>query len=402
MTAGILSYTEALGRILRLELPLGVERAPLLQAGGRSLAAGLRAPWPLPRFDNSSMDGFALRASEATTAMAIVGESAAGKSFHGTIPPGGAIRISTGAELPPGLDAVVPVEQSSVAADRVTFSGPVKSGQFIRWRGSDIQEGQELFGRGVRVTPEVMAFLASFNVTEVEVLRRPRVGFLTSGDEIKLLGSTLGEGEIIGSSIYYLQQELSHCGCEVRFFGIAPDEVSPYRRLFEEALDWSDIVVTTAGVSVGEHDVVGRVIEELRGEVLFWKVAVRPGKPMIVSKFGGKFHFGFPGNPVSTCCNMEIFLKPLLRKALAVSPAERPLERMTLTADCPRDRQRLFFVYGVYTVKDGGRVVHPLGNQNSGNLMNAALANCLIVVEPGSEPVRAGEVVNVMVLSPGL
>lgn len=409
MSPNLLEYAVALERILALPFDPGTGTIPLLQSTARILAGPVAAPWPLPRFDNSAMDGFAVRASDLESAsgaspraLRIAGESAAGRPFEGIVPSPTAIRISTGAPVPDGVDAVVPVEQ--VRVERVTayFAAPAKAGQFIRHRGADVREGQELFGAGTLITPEVLSFLAFYNLPSVTVFRRPRVGILTSGDEIVLHGAPLAAGQIVGSSVYYLEKALERCHCEARLFGVAPDDEALYRQRFAEALEWSEILVTTAGVSVGEHDVVGRVIESLGGEVLFWRVAVRPGKPMIVARFGGKIHFGFPGNPVSTCCNTEIFLKPFLRRAFRMEPAVRPRERMRLAAPCPRDRQRLFFVHGISAIENGDRVVRPLLNQNSGNILNPALANCLIVVEPGPDGINEGIGVEVIALRTGL
>lgn len=400
----MLPYRDALDQILSLPFALGKETVPLLQAHGRVLAAPIPAPWPLPRFDNSAMDGFAMRAADAATApveLPIAGESAAGHPFPGTVPPGHAIRISTGAKVPAGLDGIVPIEKAEAiegGAAAVRLLVAPTSGAFIRARGSDIAEGQELFPAGTPITPAVLAFLSSFNIEEVTVYKRPRVAVLTSGDEVKELGTPLRESDIVASSLYFLEEELRHCGCEPRLFGIAPDDADQFRARFEEALAWGDLLVTTAGVSVGGHDVVHDVIAAQGGTVHFWRVAVRPGKPMLVATYGGKHHFGFPGNPVSTCCNTELFLKPFLRRAFGITPAEPPTERLPLATACPRDKGRLFFVYCTDEIQDGQRHLRPLPRQNSGNLYLVAQATYLAVVDPGPDEIPAGEKVEAMAL----
>lgn len=400
----MITYEEAIQRILSLPFDPGVEEVPLLQAERRILAAGIPAPWPMPRFDNSAMDGFAMRAAEVTpdAPMAIVGESAAGIPHTGAIPPGAVIRVSTGAEIPAGLDAVIPIENASVEGDNATFSAAPMPDQNIRRRGSDVAEGAALFRAGVRITPEVLAFLASYNLPSVSVFRRPRVAILTSGEEIVPYGTALTPAHIVGSSLYYLERELQACGCDAWIEGIARDEVGACAEMLGRAIEKADFIVSTAGVSVGEHDVLGPAIERLGGRVHFWKVKVRPGKPMLVATYGKVIHFGLPGNPVSTCCNTEIFIKPFLRNAFRMKEILLGALRCRLLEPCPRDRGRLFFVYGSVSIQENEAVFRPFPNQNSGNMLNPAMANGLAVVSPGEAPHAAGDFVSVLPLRPAL
>jgi len=349
------------------------------------------------------MDGFAVRAVDAGgEPLPIVGESAAGSAFGRPLPPGAAVRISTGAAMPAGADCVVPIEQARVEAGAVAFSGPVAPGQFIRWRGGDVAAGAVLLPRGTVLSPAKLAFLTMFGLQELQVFDPPKVAVLTSGDELRLLGQPLGADQIVASSLYYLQEELRRCGCAPRLLGIAPDDADTFTARLAEAVAWADIVVTTAGVSVGTHDVVGEAVRRLGGQVHFWKVAVRPGKPMLVASFGRVLHFGFPGNPVSTCCNTEIFLKPLLRQAFGIHPPILPTLRLPLAAPCPVDAQRLFFVYARLVLREGRLLADPLPNQNSGNLLLAAQGDALIVMPPGAGQRPAGEEVEVLRLGEGL
>jgi len=392
----MLDYREALDRILAIPFDARVERVPLLAAGERWMAEAVAAPWPLPRFDNSSMDGFAFRAADTPGDLAIVGESAAGHPFDGAVGPGQAIRISTGAPLPAGADAVLPVERAVVRDATLAVGEAVPAGRFVRRAGEDVPAGATLFGRGTRLTPARLAFIAMYNLPDVAVLAPPRVAILTSGDEVKLHGATLRESDIVGANIYYLERELRAFGCEPRLFGISPDDAAAFRRMMEAALAWADIVVTTAGVSVGEHDVVGAAMNALRADVLFWKVSVRPGKPMLVATVAGKPVFGLPGNPVSVVCNTEIFLKPFLRKAFGIRPVTPPVERMPTVTDLARDPQRLWFVLAEIGTPNGTPWALALPNQSSGNLYNAARANGLIVLEAGEGKVLAGERVDIL------
>jgi molybdopterin molybdotransferase len=275
-------------------------------------------------------------------------------------------------------------------------------GRFLRRRGSDVEQGQILFTPGTVVSPPVLAVLASYNIPDVCVFRRPRVAILTSGDEVKEFGEPLGESDIVASSLYYLLHELQACHCHAQFFGIAPDDADAFAVIFSEALSWCDIIITTAGVSVGEHDVVKLAVERLGGNVHFWRAAVRPGKPMLVASYGRKLHFGFPGNPLSTCCNTEIFLKPFLRKIFAMEPAIMPLERLRLADSCPRDPSRLFFVHSRTITRRGERLLIPLKGQSSSNLLAHAQADSLAVIPPGPDPIREGEIVEVLPIRSGL
>lgn len=409
----VISYQEALDKILSIPFTPGMEDVRLMEAGGRFLAAPVTTPWPLPRFTNSAMDGYAVhhRDIEGATednpvTLDIVGESAAGNPYSGTVAQGAALRISTGARLPDGPTAIVPREKAEEITEGTTrkarLSMAVPEGAFIRQQGSDVAGGADLFGPGTRVSPPVLALLASYNFAKVTVFRRPRVGILTSGEEIKPHGTPLGEGEIIGSSLYFLQRELEACGCQAKVFGISPDDPEAFRQAMSSLLEWSDVAITTAGVSVGDHDVVGAALKALGAEVLFWKVAVRPGKPMLLATVGEKPWFGLPGNPVSTCCNTEIFIKPFFRQAFGFSQPVAGYETRTLLDDCPRDRHRLFFVYAESGEEHGVAGVRPYANQSSGNPLNPARADALIVLAAGNQPAHRGTEVSTLRLHTGL
>lgn len=399
-------YESALEIILQLPFKVEVEEVPLLASRDRILATAITAPWPLPRFTNSAMDGFALAASTVhpggTITRRIVGESSAGHPFEGAVPSDATIRISTGAPLPKDCDLVLPIEQARVDGNDVEFDATAAKRSFVRIRGEDVGENAPLFGAGRVVDAATLAFLASYNLAAIKVYRRPRVAILTSGDELRLHGETLGPSQIIAASIYYLESALMRCGCDPWLAGIARDDADEFRTMLESALESSDFVITTAGVSVGDHDVVGRAIKELGGKVHFHHVAVRPGKPMLLATFGEKVLFGFPGNPVSTHCNAEIFLKPFLRRAFGFAEPVVAAELARLVADFEPDRRRLFFPYARRRIEAGYSVVEAFANQSSGNLLNTAQANCLLKIPPGSETLRAGSEVETIPLKAGL
>ncbi len=394
----MVTYRQALDTLLQLPLALRVERVPLLESVGRVLCEAVTAPFSLPRFNQSAMDGYAVRVEDpARRTFAVVGESAAGHPFPESLPCDCAVRISTGALLPQGASHVVPRELVAEAgSESVTFLALTEAGIFIRRRGEDVAEGVELFPAGTRITPAMMAFLAMFNQPGVAVHCRPRVAMRGSGDEVRLLGEALGPADVVASGLYYLVAEFEAMGCETRLVGVSPDEAGAFEALLGEALQWGDFVVSTAGVSVGDHDVVGVALKSIGAHVHFWKVSVRPGKPMLVATAAGKPLFGLPGNPVSTFCNTQIFLKPFLRRKFGAVPSEIPWEMLPLGADSARDRERLFFVTARLETMDGVTRVIPLGNQSSGNLFNAARAQALVMVEPGVGSVRSGERVPVL------
>ncbi|MDK2971687.1 MAG: molybdopterin molybdotransferase [Candidatus Sumerlaeota bacterium] len=393
----MIDYATAQSLVSTLPLALRVESLPLLTAGGRILARPIEAPWPLPRFDNSAMDGFAVRCADIAAAspqcpvsLPLAGESAAGVPMTAPLSAGTVARISTGAPLPAGADGIVPIENAAVESTTVSFTAPALPGCFIRRRGEDVPQGSLLAAVGARLDPPLLAFLAMYNFPTLDVFARPRVGILTSGDEIKPHGAPLRANDVVGVNIYYLEQELRAFGCEPRIFGISPDDPAAFQAMLAEALEASDMVVTTAGVSVGEHDVVGQAVRNLGGEVIFWRVSIRPGKPSLVAVFDGKPFFGLPGNPVAVCCNTEVLVKPFLREKLGIDPVNPALEEAVLLAPCPRDPSRLFFVYARPEVRDGRLYAQPLGNQSSGNLFNPARGGLLLVAEPGADPVPAG------------
>lgn len=396
----MLTYTAALEIILGIPFSAAVETVPLKDCVGRVLADSPQAPFPNPRFDQSSMDGIAVLAADGAAPRTLVGESAAGRRFVGTLQPGTAIRISTGAPMHDGADTVVPIERVTISGNKVTMESAPEAGAFIRFRGEDVREGEPLLAPGMVLSPARAAFLASFNLPEVRVFARPTVAIFTSGDELRAVEEPLGEDEICASSLLYLEEELARCNTTPRVLGIARDSAESVRNMLAAAFACADIVVSTAGVSVGEHDHIGDALRSLGAEILFWRVAVRPGKPMLVAQFGDKVFFGLPGNPVSTCANTELFVKPFLRRAFGMQPIPEQ-ELVRLAAPCPRDRSRLFFVYAVDELRDGARTSTPLDRQSSANLRNPAMADRMLVIGPGETPVNAGETVPSLVVRTG-
>lgn len=397
----MISYEEALEIILSQDIVLGSEEVPTLDSLGRVISEPVNAPFDLPRFNYSAMDGFAFmwdsKFAESTgQKLKIVGESAAGIPFKGDIGPGECIRISTGAQTPDTVDTVIPKEKVGVNSQEITINESVKQGYSIRIRGEDVREGGAMIGAGTLIQSHHLGLISHLNQSHVKVFKKPKVALLTSGEELRALGEKLESHQIINSNSYYLKSRLEQLGCQVSDFGVTKDDQKEFQNCLSAALEWSDFVATTAGVSVGDHDVVPSAVEKLNGETLFWKLALRPGKPMLFARFEEKLLFAFPGNPVSVFTELELFLVPFLRKILGLKSKDNRFLNAELIEDTKSDLKRLFFALGHFKNVAGNYQVQVLKKQSSGNFHNTTLANCLVRLEPGTDLIRAGE--NLMIL----
>jgi len=400
----MISYEEALELILSQDIVLGSEKVPTLESLGRVISKPVKAPFDLPRFNYSAMDGFAFKwdsvfAESAGQKLKIIGESAAGIPFQGNVGSGECIRISTGAQTPESVDTVIPKEKVTEVADEITINESVKHGYSIRLRGEDVQEGDVMIKEGTLIQSHHLGLISYLNQTHVEVFQKPKVALLTSGEELRSLGENLEPHQIINSNNYYLKSRLEQLGCQVSDFGRTDDNQKEFEDYLSAALEWADFVVTTAGVSVGDHDVVPAAVKKLNGEVLFWKLALRPGKPMLFARFREKLLFAFPGNPVSVFTELELFLIPFLRKMFRMEDCKNQFLSAELIEDTMPDLKRLFFTLGYYKVSTGKYQVQVLKTQSSGNFHNTTLANCLVRLEPGSAMIRGGKILDILPFS---
>ncbi|MCK5922415.1 MAG: bifunctional molybdopterin-guanine dinucleotide biosynthesis adaptor protein MobB/molybdopterin molybdotransferase MoeA [Methylococcales bacterium] len=388
-------------RILDSIVPMSLtERVPVRSALSRVLAETVIAPVNVPAHVNSAMDGYALKG----TALPTEGESRvyqqagrvmAGQTFAGSVAEGECIRIMTGAPMPTGTDTVVMQEQVEVEGDRVTIGSGHRQGQNVRQAGEDLTKGQAVFNPGKWLDPADIGVMASMGFGEVAVVRRPTVAFFSTGDELRSIGEPLGEGEVYDSNRYTVYGMLTRLGCNVLDMGVITDDPEKLREAFEAASRQADVVITTGGVSVGEADYIHSILEEL-GEVAFWKLAIKPGRPLTHGKLGNALFFGLPGNPVAVVVSFYQFVQPALRYLMS-SEIDQPLLIPAKSSGKMRKRPgRTEFARGVYTTNENGEIqVDTTGVQGSGILTSMSRANCFIVLGDQQGEVNPGDIVTI-------
>lgn len=393
----MLTPSAALELVLaRIPSAARVQSVPLAEARGRCLGARALSDVDLPPFEKSMMDGFALASASLSPAgghLHVVGEARAGVPFDGVLPPASCVEIFTGAELPAGCDAVEMIERVRREGDRVLFERPLARGQNVAHRGEILRAGQAAYEPRRRLSPADLSVLASIGVDPVPVFARPRVSILTTGDELVGPRETPGRGQIREGNTFFLRAACEALGCEVVRAGIVPDEPARLERAFGQALEDSDVLVTTGGVSVGKYDLVGATLARLGVEPVLHKVAVKPGKPVWFGLFGAKPVFGLPGNPVSTLLGFEVFVRAALVRLAGDDPAlerERILRgRWTGRGEVGGDRQNNLPAR-VVQAADGVSELAPLSFRGSADIVSAARADALAIVPAGGE-IRTGE-----------
>ena len=382
-----------------------VERLHVRSALGRVLAADIVSPIAVPGHDNSAMDGYALRFADlepdAETTLKRVGESFAGKPWSGSVAAGECVRIFTGGVMPQGADTVVMQERTREDASGVHIAaGAVgKAGTNRRYAGEDLKQGQTVFRAGQRVRPAELGMIASLGIGEVSVYRNLRVAFFSTGDELKSIGTPLAPGDVYDSNRYTLHGMLTRLGCETIDMGVIEDAPEKLERAFAAAAESADVVITSGGVSVGEADYVKQLLDKL-GEVLFWKIAMKPGRPLAYGKIGAAHFFGLPGNPVSVMVTFYEFV----RDALLTLQGQRDIQspptfKVPLSAPIRKMPGRTEFQRGILSSDGkGGWTVRTTGDQGSGILSSMSQANCFIVLSSETGNVGAGELVDVQIL----
>lgn len=399
-TSGALSLEEARARIIeRLEPVATVERIALRQALNRILAEEVISAVEVPAHTNSAMDGYAVRSDDLPAAgevtLRLVGDAFAGHPFTGEVGAGECVRIMTGGVLPRGADTIVIQEDVGRDGEDVRIGAGHHSGQHVRKAGEDLTIGARVLDAGRRLTPADLGLLASLGIAEVGVWRALRVAFFSTGDELRSLGEPLGEGEIYDSNRYTLHGMLTRFGADVLDLGVVRDEPAALRDAFARAGADADVVMTSGGVSVGAADHVRDVLDEM-GEIGFWKVKIKPGKPIAFGHLGRAAFFGLPGNPVSTMVTFYQIVQPALDR-LAGGEPRLPMALMVRTGErLHKGPGRREFQRGrLETDAAGELVVRAAAPQGSGILRSMSLANCFIVLPEDSGPVEAGERVRV-------
>lgn len=399
--APALRLEQALERMLAEVRPVEGSEAIALRDGlGRILDQDVRSQVDVPAHTNSAMDGYAVRSEDLPDngqhTLRVIGTAWAGRPFAGVVGPGECARIMTGAPVPPGADTIVIQEHVVRRDDQAKIGSGHRPGQHIRPAGEDIAAGQVALAAGTLLRPAQLGVLASVGAARIRVRRRPRVAFFSTGDELRPAGEPLGEGQIYDSNRYSLFGMLTRLEVEVIDLGIVPDTRDATEQAFAAATTDADAIITTGGVSVGEADFVTETLEKM-GEVGFWKVAIKPGRPIAFGRVNGKYFFGLPGNPVSTMATFYQLVQPVLQRLKGI---EKPDPDIYLTATC-RSRLRkkpgrLEFQRGILERNaDGSYSVEKAGFQGAGVLSSMARSNCFIVLPLESETVMPGDQVSV-------
>lgn len=391
---------QARQRILSLVEPVQhIESIALRSALGRVIATDVKSRVQVPNHTNSAMDGYALRGDdlplEGHRQFQMVGSSFAGKPYFGEVASGQCVRIMTGAVIPLNCDSVVTQERVSRTDDQVTVSAGEKVGNNVRHAGEDLQVGEIAIGKGTRIGPAHLGLAASLGFSGLPVYRKPRVAFFSNGDELRSVGETLEIGELYDSNRYTLFAMLEEAGVEVVDLGIVRDEEQAIRQAFVDAADCADMVITSAGASVGDADYVQQTLEQL-GEVGFWKVAIKPGRPLAFGKVGDSLFFGLPGNPVSVMVTFQIFVRVALKRLAGESDTSAITMRVPLTSRLKKRPGRTEYQRGILTVNASGETeVSSAGEQGSGILHSMSVANCYIIMPTESEGATVGDLVEV-------
>jgi len=409
MTADrMLTPEEACATVLDHVEPLGIERVALLDASGRVLARDVLARRDNPPHDNSAMDGFAVRyadAKDATeadpVALDIIEDIPAGSVPEKMLGPGQASRIMTGALVPQGADAVVPVEDTRAEGERVLVSEVEELGAHIRARGEDMREGQPVLKAGQLLGPGELAVLATLQKSFVSVYRRARVAIISTGDELVEIEDEVGPGQIVNSNTAALAAFCRACGADPVMLPVARDDEDDIRQTVQEALD-ADLVLSSGGVSVGDYDYVKKVLDELGAETIFWRVAMKPGKPLFFCKIGATPYFGLPGNPVSSMMSFLQFVRPVLYKAGGYPPvAWRLPQTMALLDDTVENDggRRNYMRCRLYYCEDSGLRAEVFAQQGSHMVSSMIGANGIAIFEPGQK-LAANDSVQVQIIGP--
>jgi len=385
--------------ILSSVSPLGVERVELLAALGRVVAEDVAAPWDLPLCDNSAMDGFAVREADCRVGgfLRVTGYIPAGGAVTLAIDPGCAVRIMTGAPIPPGCDAVVPVEETEERDDAVLLREKVNRLQHIRFRGEDVRSGDTVVSAGAVIRPPEISMLASFGKVTVPVYRRARVAILSTGDELIELGERPESGKIINSNALSLAAAVREIGAEPVILGIARDSRESHRGMMTEGLK-ADVLITSAGVSAGDRDLVRDCLAELGVRQLFWKVDIKPGGPVAFGMKEGKPVFSLPGNPVSTMVTFEELVRPALLKMMGHRRVIKPYVQATLRTEVRKKAGKVHFLRVRIEVENGRYWAISAGDQNTGILGTMLRANGIAVLPKEKTMFSPGEEVAVHLL----
>ncbi|HET6418516.1 MAG TPA: gephyrin-like molybdotransferase Glp [Geobacteraceae bacterium] len=397
------TYEEARSIILDAVSPLGKEKVEVLESLGRVIAEDIFAPWDMPLWDNTAMDGFAVRTADCSgpVSLKVSGFLPAGENMTDPLEPGTAVKILTGAPIPPGADAVVPIEEVDDNGDNVLIKGQVKAGDHIRFKGEDVKAGERIIPAGTVIRPYEISMLASFGKLFVPVHRKVRVAILSTGDELVEPGELLSPGKIINSNAITVAAAVRQVGGEPVMLGIARDDEESLREKLAEGLK-ADVLITSAGISAGDRDLVRKVLDELSVKLVFWKVDIKPGRPTAFSIGGGTPVFSLPGNPVSTMITFEEFVRPALLKMMGHRKVIKPFIKAKLKSPIKKKAGRVNFLRVGLEKENGEYVAWSPGVQDTGILKTMLLAGGIAVIPSDKSDLKAGEIVDVHLLGAGI
>jgi molybdopterin molybdotransferase len=395
------TFAEARTLILENVSTLGSESVEILDALDRVIVEDVFAPENMPSYDSSAMDGYAVRESdcrELPAKLRLIGYIPAGGEANTAVEPGCAVKIMTGAPLPANCDAIVPIEETAEADGCVLIKAKVKPRQHMRFTGEDVKRGEVVIPSGTVIHPPEISMLATCNRVSISVYRRPRVAILSTGDELIELGEALGTGKVINSNAYSLAASIKEIGAIPAFLGIARDNRDSHREKMTEGLR-ADAMITSAGVSTGDRDLVREVLSELGAKELFWKVDVKPGGPMAFLLKDGKPLFCLPGNPVATMITFEEFVRPALSKMLGRKRVFRKIVRAVFQGEIRNRPGKIKFVRVRLEDHDGNIFAYSAGDQNTGMLKAMLNADGLAMIPADRALLSTGDLVDVHVLS---
>ena len=397
----MITFKEALGRILSHVQPLGSEKVSLLEALGRVMAEDIYANRNIPPLDNSGMDGYAVKYADIQNGskgrpihLKVVENLPAGSVSTKRLGKGQAIRIMTGAPIPKGADTVIPVEETEEKDGFVSIFKAVPFGEYIRRAGEDVKRGDDVLSRGDFIRPAEVGMLASVGRSFVSVYQRPMVAILCTGEELVDVDGDLDEVKIISSNLYTLAAQVKDCGAIPIQLGIARDQKEEIREKLRQGIR-ADVLISSAGVSVGDYDFVKSALSDLGMEMVFWRVAMKPGKPLAFGTMNGKPVFGLPGNPAASMVSFEQFVRPSLLKMMGHRQLFRPVIEAVLKEDIRREPRKRHFIRACVSIEKDDYVVAIPG---AGGLSAMIRANGWIVIPEDQEIVRAGEKVKVQLL----
>lgn len=399
LPADLLTVEQAQEHILSsIQAITDTECIDLIQAYGKILAETIQANINVPPHRNSSMDGYAFAQASLTSSATLqqVGISWAGRPYLGQVHLGECVRIMTGACLPDGTDTVVMQENTSQQALQITVQAQTKLGENVRYPGEDLRQGELIFNSGHKLVAADIGLTASLGIPKLKVLRRPKVAILSTGDELRALGSELQAGQIYDSNRYTLHALLQSLDVEIIDLGMIPDQAEAIEQAFVQAKEQADLLITSGGVSVGDADFVASTLKKL-GEVSFWKIAMKPGKPLAFGHLGNCFFFGLPGNPVSVMATFLLFVRPAILKRCGETVTQPSTYMATTLSPLKKTPGRKDYQRGIYTqTATGGYQVSSTGKQESHLLRSMSQANCFIVLERESGDVPAGSLVGIL------